>query len=167
MRRRLKGSSLAVPLALVALPGASTSRAETEIDQTLDQVYAFDANAVLDMAFTDPNVTDADVPDFENLGLSGGGGVASCKLAPRGLYCLATAGPTGATYQVVRFWKDPKARPLESSDLLRCDRLPDSAANASGRCISLTVDLSGAIWLSATNDGSPMACSRLSRQRRL
>ena len=75
------------------------------------------------MAFTNPNVIDAEVPDFENLGLNGGGGVASCKLAPRGLYCLATRWPDGGTYQVVRFWKDPKASPRESSDLLRCDLL--------------------------------------------
>ena len=84
MRRRWKGSSLAVPLALAALLGASASRAETEIDQKLDQVQAFDAGAVLDMAFTDPNVIDVGVPDFDNLGLNGGGGLASCKLAPRG-----------------------------------------------------------------------------------
>lgn len=150
MRKRLIGKSLAIPLALVALLGASTSGAQTEIDQKLDQVHAFDANAVLDMAFTDPNVIDAGVPDFENLGLNGGGGLASCKLAPRGLYCLATATDSTGSYQVVRFWKDPKASPTVSSDLLRCDALPDAAANA-GRCVSLTVDLSGAIWLSATN----------------
>lgn len=146
-----------VSFVLIALLAAADGSAQVEPDQTLDQVDAFDSNLVLDMAFEDPISPEPGVQDSVDLGVAGGGGIAACKIAPRGLYCLAIVTPqTGTPYQVVRFWEDPKARPAESEDLLRCD---DSSLGlhakpgVAGPCIGLTVDLSGAVWVTGSKDG--------------
>ena len=149
------GYARSISLALFAWLGATSAWGETLPDQTLDQVDAFDANVVLDMAFADPNAPDANVPDFADLTVNGGGGVAACKIAPRGLYCLATVTPlSGPSYQVVRFWEDPKAKPSVSQDLLRCDDTGlGLRPGVASPCIGLTVDLSGAIWVTGSKDG--------------
>ena len=150
--RRFSSIVLAPILAL----GAAGAWGQNQPDQTLDQVDAFDAAVVLDMAFTDPSTPEPAVPDFTNLGVNAGG-LASCKITPNGLYCLAIVTPvSGTPYQVVRFWADPKAKPLDHADLLRCD---DSALGLQVKpgvppqCTGLTVDLAGAIWVTGSQDG--------------
>jgi hypothetical protein len=145
---------------LIAFGGAPVF-GQAEPDQTLDQVNANDANVVLDMAFSDPSAPEASVPDFTDLGVNGGGGISSCKISPRGLYCLATVTPAlpDTPYQVVRYWEDPKARPSEFSDLLRCDSVLGLQVKTGvpGPCTGLTVDLAGAIWVTGSADGKNYA----------
>ncbi len=125
-------------LGLLATTSALGQASGSQPSQTLDQVDAFDTQAVLDMAFDDPNAP----ADYADLGIDGTN-LAACKLGAKGLYCLET---NGQGQQVVRRWKDP-GKPLEFVDLLRCD---DASLGLAGSrpCSGLTFDLSGAVWVS-------------------
>jgi hypothetical protein len=129
-----------VLIAIVALLAASVALAqETPPDQVLDQVDAFNANVVLEMAFDDPNRT----ADYSELLDAGDKTFAACKLGVNGLYCLET---DGAGEQVVRYWKEPQSLPNVSTALVNCS---DATLGLDGPqpCVGMTVDSFGAIWL--------------------
>ena len=138
--------SPALLVALVCCFGATNAWGQAgDPIQTLDEVDAFNTNVVLNMAFDDPNAPQ----DFTDLGIAGAN-LTSCKLTARGLYCLET---DSLARQVVRQWPDTQ-KPLQFSDLLRCD---DASIGLTGSrpCAGLTVDLSGAIWVTGTKaDGA-------------
>jgi hypothetical protein len=130
-------------LALLGCLGAASAWGQDQPNQTLDQVVTFDAarNTVLEMAFERQNP--ASLPDFSTLNLGSPVGLAACKIASSGLYCLAD----GSANQVVRQWVLPLAGPGGSPvDRLSC---ADPALDLDGgTCTGLTVDMSGAIWVS-------------------
>ena len=123
-------------LALLGCMGPGSAWGADQPNQTLDQVDAFSATKVLEMAFDQPP------PPFSELALGSPAGLAACKLAASGLYCLASS----SGVQVVRQWKLPLAGPGGSPvDRFSC---ADSGLGLDGgSCTGLTVDLSGAIWV--------------------
>lgn len=129
---------------LLGCLGSGSAWGADQPNQTLDQVDAFNATKVLEMAFDRPP------PPFSELALgSSAAGLAACKLAPSGLYCLASS----SGVQVVRQWVLPLAGPGGSP----VDRF--SCANPvlgldQGTCTGLTVDMSGAIWVSGKKTGT-------------
>jgi DNA-binding beta-propeller fold protein YncE len=137
MCSRIKKRAVLSAVALfVSLGAASDQSQAVEITrQTLDRVDAFNATAVLEMAFDDVNRT----KDFINLGIAGTN-FSTCKLtAIDGIFCLAG--------KVVRNWPDTED-PLTFVDRLSCN---DPALGLDTKkidtCTGMTVDLSGAIWL--------------------
>ena len=76
-------------------------------------------------------------------------GLAACKLAPSGLYCLATDSTTGQ--QVVRQWVLPLAGP--PVDRFSC--ADDALGFPGNTCTGLTADISGAIWVSGKTGSNP------------
>jgi hypothetical protein len=141
-------------LALLGCLGAASTWGQNQPNQTLDQVDAFDSAKVLEMLFDrqDP----ATLPDFSALELGGPAGLAACKLAPSGLYCLATNTTTGQQttgQQIVRQWVLPLSGPGGSPvNRLSC---ADLALGLDGEtCTGLTVDMSGAIWVSGKKTGT-------------
>lgn len=128
--------SVSVSVALVALFGAANAQGQAQPNQVLDQVDAFNSNAVLEMAFDRPSL-----PDATKLPITGSE-LAACKLTASGLYCLER---NGDGKQVVRQWQEPQSPAF--SDLFQCD---DPALGLQGTCSGLTVDLSGAIWVSGS-----------------
>jgi hypothetical protein len=134
-------------LALLGCLGAASAWGQNQPNQTLDQVDAFDSANVLEMLFD--RQSPASQPDFSTLDLGSPAELAACKLAPSGLYCLAK----GPTSQVVRQW----VLPLSGEGGSPVNRL--SCADATlgldgGTCTGLTVDMSGAIWVSGKKKGS-------------
>jgi len=130
---------------LIALLGTASAWGQSQPNQTLDQVDAFNANAVLQMAFDRPNP-----PDFSTLALgTAGAGLSACKLAGSSLYCLAK--DNAASPQAVRQWKIPLAG--QPVDRFYCNDI--SLGLDAGACTGLTVDLSGAIWVSGRKKNSP------------
>jgi len=134
-------------LALLGCLGAASAWGQDQPNQTLDQVDAFDSANVLEMLFDRQNP--ASQPDFNTLDLGSPAGLAACKLAPSGLYCLANGSPS----QVVRQW----VLPLSGEGGSPVNRL--SCADATlgldgGTCTGLTVDMSGAIWVSGKKTGT-------------
>ena len=122
---------------LLGCLGTGSAWGEDQPNQTLDQVDAFSAAKVLEMAFDRPP------PPFNELALGTPAGLAACKLASSGLYCLAS----NSGVQVVRQWKLPLALP----DGAPVDRFSCAASGLGldgGTCTGLTVDISGAIWVS-------------------
>jgi hypothetical protein len=133
-------------LALLGFLGAGSAWGQDQPNQTLDQVDAFDSANVLEMLFDRQNPNPAIKPDFAALGLGSAAGLASCKLASSGLYCLAKDSETSP--QVVRQWVLPLAGPGGSpTNRFRCNDLGFELGE-SGTCTGLTVDMSGAIWVS-------------------
>ena len=80
---------VATPLLLGCL-GTASAWGQDQPNQTLDQVDAFSATKVLEMAFDRQNPPT--LPDFSEPDLGSPAGIAACKLASSGLYCLATNG---------------------------------------------------------------------------
>src|SRR5262245_4762769 len=108
--------------------------------QTLDRVDSFNATSVLEMQFHDPDRTQ----DFINLGIVGTN-ITACKLTPLdGLYCLDG--------KVVRHWPDT-SEPATSIPEFSCG---DSALQlaSTNPCTSMTVGLSGAIYLAGQKSNS-------------
>ncbi len=140
------GRSVSVSLALIALLAAANAQGQAQPNQVLDQVDAFNARAVLEMAFDRPSL-----PDATKLPITGSE-LAACKLTASGLYCLER---NGDGRQVVRQWQEPLNPAFV--DRFQCDdpvlRLQD------GTCTGLTVDLSGAIWVAGRKAGSPASFS--------
>ena len=128
-------------LALLGCLGAASAWGQDQPNQTLDQVDAFDSANVLEMLFDRQNPSSQ--PDFSPLALGSPAGLAACKLAASGLYCLAN----GSAGQVVRQW----VLPLSGAGGSPVNRL-SCADGALGldedTCTGLTVDMSGAIWVS-------------------
>ena len=155
----VKGYAALVSLAFCGMLGATSAWGQTQTVQTLDQVDAFNTKAVLEMTFDDPNTTAA----FKNLSIDGKG-LAACKLAASGLYCLET--DSAGTNQVVRYWKEPQ-KPTQFVDQLRCD---DSGLGplVGGRpCAGLTVDLQGHIWIVGSKDGINYRLIKVMKQSEL
>ena len=108
--------------------------------QTLDRVDSFNATSVLEMQFHDPDRTQ----DFINLGIVGTS-VTACKLtALDGLFCLDG--------KIIRHWPDTDA-PGTSINEFSC---ADSALQlaSTNPCTSMTVGLSGAIYLAGRKTNS-------------
>ena len=137
MKSSIIGRRCAAVSVLLGFLGAGSAWGADEPNQTLDQVDAFSATKVLEMAFDRPP------PPFSELALGSPAGLAACKLAASGLYCLASS----AGVQVVRQWKLPLTLPDGSP----VDRFSCAAAALGldgGTCTGLTADISGAIWVS-------------------
>ena len=129
------GRTVSVSLALIALFGAANAQGQAQPNQVLDQVDAFNSNAVLEMAFDRPSL-----PDATPLPINGSE-LAACKLTASGLYCLEKR--SGDDKQVVRQWQEPLNPAFV--DRFECDDPVLGLKN--GSCTGLTVDLSGAIWV--------------------
>ena len=108
--------------------------------QTLDRVESFNPTSVIEMQFHDPDRTQ----DFINLGITGTS-ITACKLtALDGLYCLDG--------KIVRHWPDT-SEPGTSINEFSCG---DSALQlaSTNPCTSMTVGLSGAIYLGGRKSNS-------------
>jgi hypothetical protein len=117
-----------------ALPAAAAE----DTQQVLDRVYTYTSGAVLNMAFGNASRP----PDFTRLGVSASG-LSTCTLTSvDGLFCLDG--------QNLKRWANPLApTPVPSTTLLSCaDPALGFDTGLSPSCTGMTVDESGAIWLS-------------------
>jgi len=139
---------VAMPMLLGCL-GTASAWAQDQPNQTLDQVDAFSAFKVLEMAFDrqDPPT----LPDFSEPDLGSPAGIAACKLASSGLYCLAT---NGSGSQVVRQWALPLAVTNGTPPVDRFSCADSALGLNGGPCTGMTVDVSGAIWVSGKKTGT-------------
>ena len=136
MALQVQGFSRSLVFAACAsLLGFSAMAQDTPAEQTLDQVDAFSNGVVQEMGFDRPSL-----PSASALPLSGSS-LRSCKLTASGLYCLETRDDGK---QVVRQWKEPQKPSFV--DRFACD--DTSLGFDAGTCTGLTVDLSGALWVS-------------------
>jgi len=128
---------LGVAVFLVAnfIAGGSAQAAQTvPTQQTLDRVFAFTGNQVVNMAFGNA----VRPPDFTDLGLTGGAYTACALTSVSGLYCLDG--------QALRRWPNPM-NPAMQETVLNC---LDEALGLDRRgdgCTGMTVDQAGTIWL--------------------
>jgi hypothetical protein len=138
---------LQAALALLGCLGAASAWGQDQPNQTLDQVDAFDSTKVLEMLFDRQN-PDGTPPDFSEPDLGSPAGLAACKLASSGLYCLAT---DGSGSQVVRQWTLPLAVVNATPPVDRFSCADLKLGLSDGTCTGMTVDVSGAIWVSGKN----------------
>lgn len=130
----VRAARLAALLLFVLLPAALQASQAVPTQQTLDRVFAFTGNSVINMAFGNARRP----PDFTNLGLTGNDYTACALTAVSGLFCLDG--------QVLRRWPNPM-NPASSETVLDC---MDAALGLDRRgdgCTGMTVDQSGSIWL--------------------
>ena len=135
---------------LLGCLGTASAWGQDQPNQTLDQVDAFNANKVLEMAFDRQNP--ATLPDFSEPDLGSPAGLAACKLASSGLYCLAT---NGSGSQVVRQWTLPLAVTNATPPVDRFSCADSALGLNGGTCTGMTVDVSGAIWVSGKKASIP------------
>ena len=119
------------------------SQAEVRLpQQTLDRIDAFNATTVLEMPFDDPDRTS----DFINLGITGTN-LTACKLtALDGLYCLDG--------KVIRRWPDTEQPGTSINEFSCADSALRLDAKKPDPCTSMTVGLSGAIYLAGRKSSS-------------
>lgn len=125
--------ALFLGLTVQALPAAAAE----DTQQVLDRVYTYTAGSVLNMAFGNASRP----PDFTKLGVSASG-ISACTLTSvDGLFCLDG--------QNLKRWANPLALAPVSTTLLNCtDPALGFDTALSPSCTGMTVDESGAIWLS-------------------
>lgn len=140
---------MAIPMLLGCL-GTASAWGQDQPNQTLDQVDAFDSSKVLEMLFDRQNP--ATLPDFSEPDLGSPAGLAACKLASSGLYCLAT---NGSGSQVVRQWTLPLAVTNATPPVDRFSCTDPALGLSGGTCTGMTVDVSGAIWVSGKKASIP------------
>src|SRR6185503_15475597 len=136
-RRFARSASILCISLVTTVAGAQQSEGA---HQTLDRVDSFNATSVLEMQFHDPDRTQ----DFINLGITGTS-ITACKLtALDGLFCLDG--------KIIRHWPNTD-EPGTSINEFSCG---DSALQlaSTNPCTSMTVGLSGAIYLAGRKTNS-------------
>jgi hypothetical protein len=130
----LRTSALLVLLMALAVPAVAQSVASR---QTLDRVYAYDAQSILNMATGNANPAQ----DFDLTGITGTNFVTCTLSVVSGLYCLDGT--------VVRNWPDP-LKPAVFNDPVSCsDPALGLDLSKGNPCTAMTVDLNNTIWIAA------------------
>lgn len=118
--------------------------------QTLDTVVVHSVDAVLEMAFVDP----PPVPNFTNTGIVGSAFTACERTAINGIYCLDG--------NVLRNWPDREA---PSDTVVDCtDPVLGLDAGKPGACAGMTVESTGAVWISGRKKGNSYSLFRAVKQ---
>jgi hypothetical protein len=119
---------------LLLAVGAMPAHAVTSTSQTLDRVFTFGPQKVIDMATGNA----ARPPDFTDTGITGSN-LTTCTLtAVNGLYCLDG--------KSLRNWPNPDV-PGTSTQVLNCADPGLDFDNRGEDCTAMTVDANGTIWL--------------------
>ena len=147
----MPGRERGLVLALVMLAGMSMTAARADVTQTLDSVDAVSTKRVLEMRFGDqprplPTEPGYEPVDAASLSAAPETFLACQRAANRDLYCLLNSytGADGKLTQPVRRWSESGS----SQDLFSCtDPSLGLDRKRANPCTSLTVDLSGNVWL--------------------